>query len=240
MATLALLTESELGRPLPALDLLPHDLSTHPFASADAVSASAPDLLLIDATVELASAKRCCQRVRALAESVPVLVVVREQSLAAVSTDWGFTDFIVTDAGPAEVDARIRLLTAAHASASRHDAVRVGGLVIDEATYVATFRGRTLDLTYKEFELLHYFAENPGIVISRERLLDEVWGVDYYGGTRTVDVHVRRLRAKLGDHERIIGTVRNVGYRLLRPSDLEADEPHARSHSGTPREELAS
>ncbi|MDQ4037775.1 MAG: winged helix-turn-helix domain-containing protein, partial [Actinomycetota bacterium] len=86
---------------------------------------------------------------------------------------------------------------------------------IDEHTYAAKLRGRPLDLTYKEFELLKYLAAHPGRVFSRAQLLQEVWGYDYFGGTRTVDVHVRRLRAKLGtDFESLIGTVRNVGYKL--------------------------
>ena len=74
-----------------------------------------------------------------------------------------------------------------------------------------------LDLTFKEFELLKFLAQHPGRVFTRAQLLQEVWGYDYYGGTRTVDVHVRRLRAKLGDHEALIGTVRNVGYRFVTP-----------------------
>ena len=95
----------------------------------------------------------------------------------------------------------------------------LGELVIDEATYAARLRGRPLDLTYKEFELLKYLAQHPGRVFTRAQLLQEVWGYDFFGGTRTVDVHVRRLRAKLGtEHEQMIGTVRNVGYKFVRPS----------------------
>ena len=93
---------------------------------------------------------------------------------------------------------------------------RPGDLTIDEATYSARLRGRALDLTFKEFELLKFLAQHPGRVFTRAHLLQEVWGYDYFGGTRTVDVHVRRLRAKLGpEHEALIGTVRNVGYRFV-------------------------
>ncbi|MGB9036854.1 MAG: winged helix-turn-helix domain-containing protein, partial [Paeniglutamicibacter sp.] len=93
--------------------------------------------------------------------------------------------------------------------------IRAAGVIIDEASYTAKVHGTPLNLTYKEFELLKYLAAHPGRVFTREQLLHEVWGYDYYGGTRTVDVHVRRLRAKLGtDHEQLIGTVRNVGYRF--------------------------
>ena len=97
----------------------------------------------------------------------------------------------------------------------RREEIRQGELVIDEATYTAKLHGRSLDLTFKEFELLKFLAQSPGRVFSRAQLLQEVWGYDYFGGTRTVDVHVRRLRMKLGsDFETLIGTVRNVGYRF--------------------------
>ena len=103
----------------------------------------------------------------------------------------------------------------------------IGGLVIDETTYTARLRGRALELTYKEFELLHYLAHSPGRVFTRAQLLGQVWGYDYFGGTRTVDVHVRRLRAKLGpEHERLIGTVRNVGYKFVQPARTEPSPPH--------------
>lgn len=91
--------------------------------------------------------------------------------------------------------------------------------MIDEGTYTARLRGRPLDLTYKEFELLKYLAQHAGRVFTRAQLLQEVWGYDFFGGTRTVDVHVRRLRAKLGsEHDSLIGTVRNVGYKAVRPA----------------------
>src|SRR5215469_11696967 len=96
------------------------------------------------------------------------------------------------------------------------DEVRSGELVIDEATYSARIRGAALDLTFKEFELLKFLAQRPRRVFTRSQLLQAVWGYDYFGGTRTVDVHVRRLRAKLGpENEALIGTVRNVGYKFV-------------------------
>jgi DNA-binding response OmpR family regulator len=128
-------------------------------------------------------------------------------------------DVILATAGPAEVEARIRLATGRRnlaAAADVPDEIRSGELAIDEATYSARLRGRALDLTFKEFELLKFLAQHPGRVFTRAHLLQEVWGYDYFGGTRTVDVHVRRLRAKLGpEHESLIGTVRNVGYRFV-------------------------
>ena len=101
--------------------------------------------------------------------------------------------------------------------------IRSGGVVIEEASYTAKLDGRMLDLTFKEFELLKYLAQHPGRVFTRHQLLQEVWGYDYFGGTRTVDVHVRRLRAKLGaEYEQLIGTVRNVGYRFDPPTQRAA------------------
>jgi DNA-binding response OmpR family regulator len=128
---------------------------------------------------------------------------------------------VLHDAGPAEVEARLRLasgrlLQARDSDLDRHHVISSGGLQIDEAAYTAKLEGRSLDLTFKEFELVKFLAQHPGRVFTRQQLLQEVWGYDYFGGTRTVDVHVRRLRAKLGtDHEQLIGTVRNVGYRFV-------------------------
>jgi DNA-binding response OmpR family regulator len=98
--------------------------------------------------------------------------------------------------------------------------IRLGVLAIDADTYRVTVAGRPLDLTFKEFELLRFLAQHPGRVFTRPSLLREVWGYDFYGGTRTVDVHVRRLRAKLGpEHEHLIETVRSVGYRAAVADD---------------------
>ena len=111
--------------------------------------------------------------------------------------------------------------------------IRSGEVVVDDATYTAKVSGRSLDLTFKEFELLKFLAQHPGRVFSRQQLLQEVWGYDYFGGTRTVDVHVRRLRAKLGaEHEQMIGTVRNVGYRFVPPARTAARADGGRSSDG--------
>ena len=131
--------------------------------------------------------------------------------------------------GPAEIDARIRVAIGKLAQRGQSDdeahIIRSGEVVVDEATYTAKLGGRVLDLTFKEFELLKYLAQHPGRVFTRDQLLQEVWGYDYFGGTRTVDVHVRRLRAKLGsDNESLIGTVRNVGYRFVVPPREQALE----------------
>jgi len=157
--------------------------------------------------------------------------------LAAVTSDWGVDDVILDTAGPAEVEARLRIAIGRaqtgddQASAGE---IRSGDLVIEEATYTARLNKRVLDLTFKEFELLKYLAQHPGRVFTRAQLLQEVWGYDYFGGTRTVDVHVRRLRAKLGpDHESLVGTVRNVGYRFVVVATDDASDAGFPAEVGT-------
>ncbi len=159
---------------------------------------------------------------------MPVLLIVTEGGLSVVSHDWGMDDVVLHTCGPAELEARIKLalgrLNAARDAADPEaHVIRSGEVVVDEATYTAKIKGRPLDLTFKEFELLKFLAQHPGRVFSRQQLLQEVWGYDYFGGTRTVDVHVRRLRAKLGvENETLIGTVRNVGYRFVLPAKEKA------------------
>jgi DNA-binding response OmpR family regulator len=134
--------------------------------------------------------------------------------MPAINAEWGVDDVVLSHAGPGEVDARIRLLTTRSSDDEGQGMISASGVTIDESSYQAKANGRALDLTFKEFELLRFLAGHPQRVFTREQLLSEVWGYDYFGGTRTVDVHVRRLRAKLGDMESLIGTVRNVGYRF--------------------------
>jgi len=215
---------------LPALGLLAHSVRIAPAEAAALLDASPCDALLVDARRDLPHAKSLCRLIRTTGSAAPVLLVVTEGGLAAVSAEWGVDDVLLDTAGPAEVEARLRLAIGRLAAAEHDDdvppVIRNGELVIDEATYSARLRGRSLDLTFKEFELLKYLAQHPGRVFTRAQLLQEVWGYDYFGGTRTVDVHVRRLRAKLGsEHEQLIGTVRNVGYRfVLPPRPSEGDD----------------
>jgi DNA-binding response OmpR family regulator len=204
---------------LPALGLLLHQVRVVPAEATALVAAPPADVVLMDARRELAHARSTCQLLHTTGLDCPLFVIVTEGGLAAINADWGVDDVILNTAGPAEVEARIRLATGRRsitAAGEVPDEIRAGELAIDEATYSARLRGRALDLTFKEFELLKFLAQHPGRVFTRAHLLQEVWGYDYFGGTRTVDVHVRRLRAKLGpEHEALIGTVRNVGYRFV-------------------------
>ncbi|HEY1705420.1 MAG TPA: response regulator transcription factor [Trebonia sp.] len=204
---------------LPALGLLLHSVRVLPADASALVEAPPADVVLVDARRDLAHAKSICRLLHTTGLDCPMMAIVTEGGLAAMSAEWNVDDVILNTAGPAEVEARLRLATGRRAQRAATDApdeIRSGDLAIDEATYSARLRGRVLDLTFKEFELLKFLAQHPGRVFTRAHLLQEVWGYDYFGGTRTVDVHVRRLRAKLGpEHEALIGTVRNVGYRFV-------------------------
>ncbi len=210
MAHVLILTR-RTGDVLPSLDLLDHRTTRLPAEASSVANAPDADLAIIDGVIELATARALCKLFNT-SSSVPVMLVLGEGGLAAVNTDWGVDDVVLDSAGPAEVDARIRLVIARVAPSDQP--IRAAGLTIDEANYQATIHGKPLDLTFKEFELLRFLASHPVRVFTREQLLSEVWGFDYFGGTRTVDVHVRRLRAKLGDLDSAIGTVRGVGYRF--------------------------
>lgn len=214
-------------RVMPAFALLPHRVRLAPLTPAALVEAMEADAIVLDARTDLVAARSLCQLTRTL-ETPPVLLVVTEGGWSVVGASWGAADVVVDSAGPAEVDARLRMAVerAQESATPAPETVQAGDLVIDPAAYTARLRGRTLDLTYKEFELLRHLAANPGRVFTRAQLLQEVWGYDYFGGTRTVDVHVRRLRAKLGvEYDQLIGTVRNVGYRFNPDSSPTADTP---------------
>ena len=222
MAHLLLLTNAltPSAEVLPALALLSHHVHILPAEPAALVDSPSGDVVIVDARRDLAAARSLCRMLRATGVSVPLLAILTEGGLAGLTAEWGVDDVLLDTAGPAEVEARLRLAIGSLALAGEDEQVSglitAGDLVIDETTYSARVDGRLLDLTYKEFELIKHLAQHPGRVFTRAQLLQEVWGYDYFGGTRTVDVHVRRLRAKLGsEHEVLIGTVRNVGYRFV-------------------------
>ncbi len=194
-----------------ALSLLSHSTSAVA-TSADALARlDTVDVTVVDGRDDLAWARSVTTTLRGARADVAILLLVPPAGVSLVSREWGFTDFVSETSEPAEFDARIRLLLRAAGDAQ---VLALGPIRVDEAAYIATLSGEPLDLTYTEFELLRYLMSNPGRVLTREVLLSQVWGYDYYGGTRTVDVHVRRLRAKLGQFDWYVATVRNVGYRF--------------------------
>ena len=216
MAIVALLSDRAPQVALPALgDLLP-DLKVEPLAVSS-----------LDHLVAIEAAGRAGRRRRepgtgvgrgpvrsaTVARIMPVMLVVERDQLERYPWAELADEFVYPGAPAAELRVRLAMLRR-RAGAGDGSVIRLGPLALDTETYRVTASGRALDLTFKEFELLRYLATRPGRVFTRPTLLREVWGYDFYGGTRTVDVHVRRLRAKLGpEHEHLIETVRSVGYR---------------------------
>ena len=233
MASLLMLTGSleSSVQVLPGLALLPHQVRVMPAEASALLDAPDCDAVLVDGRHDLAQVRALTRLLRTTGTDVPVILILTEGGLAVVTADWGVDDVVLSSVSPAEFEARLRLAVGRLEAGAEDDPdahmIRSGGVTVDEATYTAKLNGRVLDLTFKEFELLKYLAQHPGRVFTRQQLLQEVWGYDYFGGTRTVDVHVRRLRAKLGpEHETLIGTVRNVGYRFVAPTP-EASPEHA-------------
>jgi DNA-binding response OmpR family regulator len=187
-------------------------------ASVDTATVTEPEagwvgalVIMNDADETLNFCRTMRQRERPLQ---PLLLVIPPELIGTIDiTDDVFDDFITYPAHPNELETRIKnLLWRANGSVSA-ELVEYGSLILNLSTYQASVSGRPLDMTYMEYELLKHFATHPGRVLTREELLRQVWGYEYYGGARTVDVHVRRLRAKLGDeHAALIQTVRSVGY----------------------------
>jgi DNA-binding response OmpR family regulator len=205
---------------LRAFPIAPYRLVTLPLkgtAPQDLIEIH-PEVLLIDGTGDIDAAEDATRSLSMAWEIglPPIIVVVDEDGASRFRFEVGADDFLLTDASMAEISARLALLSRRTGRSDQEAVIKVGDLTVNPDNYQVYVRGRPLDLTYKEFELLKFLAQRPGRVCDRDLLLREVWGYDYYGGTRTVDVHIRRLRAKLGaEHETLIETIRNVGYRLV-------------------------
>ncbi len=222
MELLLLTSDPNPDAVLPSLALLAHSVRPAPTEVSSLLEASSADVAIVDARTDLAAARGLCRLLGSTGSAVPVVAVLTEGGLVAVNRRLGPRRHPASDHRPGRAG---RAIAASRRPQRRRrqpessGKITLGELSIDEGTYTARLRGRPLDLTYKEFELLKYLAQHAGRVFTRAQLLQEVWGYDFFGGTRTVDVHVRRLRAKLGpEYESLIGTVRNVGYKAVRPS----------------------
>jgi len=214
---------------LPALEYLDHTLQDAPLDSSSLFGLTSCDVVLIDATQDLRAATGACRSASVHDLRKPVVVVMGEGGLAALKVTWGFDDWLLPHASPAEIETRLRVARERMVAERPARAASVGDLVVDEDSYQVRLRGVPLDLTFKEFELLKALASAPNRVFTRDLLLQDVWGYDYYGGSRTVDVHVRRLRAKLGpEYESMIVTVRGVGYKLVPPGQRHEERAASR------------
>jgi DNA-binding response OmpR family regulator len=221
MVRLVVLTDRSPREALPAVEALGLDVKAEPL-SVDSLAHLpdlAPDVVLVDAAENPPHAQRILAALDAAGTKLPIAVIVERADLDRLP--WHETADELLYPGTPEAELRQRLaMVRRRLGGGQEASIRLGECAINSETYQVTCDGRPLDLTYKEFELLKYLAQYPGRVFTRSALLREVWGYDFYGGTRTVDVHIRRLRAKLGpEHEHLIETVRGVGYRAAELSN---------------------
>lgn len=204
----------ELRRVLQAIERegIPAVLLPPSADSIELLGAEQFDALIVDLSAEWPAGEPH-DLLRRLPDGTRTLALVPESRLADLPS-FAVDDFALSPANAEELMARLRRLLTIEGEGGS-DVIRCTDLVIDTANYSVTLGGKPIDLTYKEYELLKFLATNPGRVFTREALLNRVWGYDYFGGSRTVDVHVRRLRSKIEDrHHTFIETVRNVGYRF--------------------------
>lgn len=215
MGVYLLLSDRRADEVLPAVGALQLDLKIAELSAAAAREASAmrPEVVLVDAAENPGQGHAVLRALRATDPVFPLVVVLERGDLERFRWEEVADELLFPGSQETEIRLRLAMLQR-RLGASEGSTIRFGALVLDVDTFRVTVQGRALDLTFKEFELLRFLVERPGRVHTRPTLLREVWGYDFYGGTRTVDVHVRRLRAKLGpEHESIIETVRGVGYR---------------------------
>jgi len=173
-------------------------------------------ILIIDADIcdDLNAMQFYLSKIRKKFKSIPILLIIEEKSLENIDLEWFFDDFVVYPFRSGELPKRIHRIVLDKNLLDDENIEAIGNLKINLKEYSVYLNGERLDLTYKEFELMRFMVQNKDVVFSRKELLNKIWGVDYIGGTRTVDVHIRRLRSKLGNEfNAIIETVRNVGYR---------------------------
>jgi DNA-binding response OmpR family regulator len=221
MPFLALLSDRSPRVALPALLEVAPDLKLEALSlsSIGHVLELEPEAILVDAVENPPQAWTVLGELSGHDVRVPVAVIAERDQLERYPWHEVADELVYPGAPAAELRMRLAMLRR-RAGAGDGTVTRLGALAIDSDTYRVTVAGRPLDLTFKEFELLRFLAQHPGRVFTRPSLLREVWGYDFYGGTRTVDVHVRRLRAKLGpEHEHLIETVRSVGYRAAATED---------------------
>jgi DNA-binding response OmpR family regulator len=219
VARIAFLTDRSPAEVLPAALSLGYDVKVEPFGPLPVayVQDLAPSFVFADCVLEPERAHRVLFAASEIRRVAPIIGVLAPADVERIAWHEVLDEVVSQSTSPAELRLRLAILTAR--SGERGDAVlRLGPLSMNVETYQVVVAGRVLDLTYKEFELLRFLILHQTRVFTRAALLHEVWGYDFYGGTRTVDVHVRRLRAKLGtEHEHLIDTIRGVGYRVVLP-----------------------
>ncbi|MBP8082654.1 MAG: response regulator transcription factor [Spirochaetes bacterium] len=188
------------------------------YKHADMVRAET-DILLIDLDMfeESESVQFFLSKIRKKIHNLPVILILKPSNREILDYEWFFNDFICYPLRKGELELRINKFASLKKAEADENIIKVGRITINLLEYSIYYDNEKLDFTYKEFELLRLLVQNSGQAFSRKELLSKIWGVEYIGGTRTVDVHIRRLRSKLGDDfNSLIETVRNVGYRCIK------------------------
>jgi DNA-binding response OmpR family regulator len=224
---IAFLTDRSPAEALPAIHSLGLDVKVEPLApdSLAHLPALGAFAIVVDAEPNPEQGYRILSALAAARTQVPLVVVAARSDLERFPWQEVADELVFSGASSAELAVRLGMLSR-RTGALGEATMRLGPLSINTDTYQVTVAGRVLDLTYKEFELLRFLVQRPGRVFTRSALLQEVWGYNFYGGTRTVDVHLRRLRAKLGsENESLIQTIRGVGYRA---AELSTEEDEAK------------
>jgi DNA-binding response OmpR family regulator len=223
---IAFLTDRSPGEVLPAVHALEFDVKAEPLAPSSLAHLAdlGPSIIVADAEENPDHAYRMLAAMATGRQHTPVVVVLSRADLDRFP--WAEVADEMLYSGTPAPELQVRLAMLARRTGGAGDAtVRLGPLSLNTDTYQVLLGGRVLDLTYKEFELLRFLVQRRDRVFTRTELLAEVWGYNFYGGTRTVDVHVRRLRAKLGpEHEALVQTVRGVGYRAAEPRNPERED----------------
>jgi DNA-binding response OmpR family regulator len=225
MGPVVFLSDRSPAEALPALQSLSLDVKTE-HLSPEALAHLAdvgPEVLVVDGEENPEQAYRLLRLVGGSGNPIPAIVLLARAELERFP--WAEVADDVVFSGIPSGELRVRLAMVVRRTGGGGDAtLRLGALTMNVDTYQVLVAGRVVDLTYKEFELLRFLIQRPGRVFTRTDLLSEVWGYNFYGGTRTVDVHVRRLRAKLGpEYEGLIQTIRGVGYRAAEPREEGTD-----------------
>lgn len=209
--------EDDFESALPTLTSLTQAIRRAPLDELTDGHHDTADVAIIDARTDLATARGVCRSLTANAPGIAVVAVVAPRDFVAVDVDWHFDDVMMPAASADELETRLRLAIKRRRSAV-HGTLKFGDLLLHPSSFAASLAGKELSLTVTEFKLLNFLVQHAGRAFSRTRLMHEVWGYDCNGRVRTVDVHVRRLRAKLGtEHESMVDTVRGVGYMAVTP-----------------------
>ncbi len=190
-----------------------------PLEGDESLRREPPAVVLVEVLDQIEAGRAALKRLRACAPlaEVPVLAAVTVPALHRIASEDAFDDLVLVPYVPVELYVRIRRAEWRKSEFTDAETLKIGPLVVDSSAHEVSVGGRPATLTHQEFALLEFLARNRGRVFSRQQLLERVWGVDYYGGSRTVDIHVRRLRMKLGGGADALETVRGVGYKMKAP-----------------------